>query len=279
MQRVNLFHNSDEEACRQRRLRLFEKSWLSQEKLEAISACVGAIDGLSVLDVGSLGGWLGHFSRGKNADWICADFSPESAERIRSLAGDPVVALGEGPWPFEDGSFDRVLLVDRLTDPDESRLRLMEAHRVLREKGQLIVMTPRRISAAKHSIGFTEQELLSLVRDGFDVQEVRGFIRGLGGRLHRMIDRHLAKMSDSLEDICSDPHRTDEAFIYLSRLYPLCWIASRLDRWLPLTRYRYHLLRARRRPVWRSRAAPRLADGRSIADAAINTRIGSAAEF
>ena len=41
----------------------------------------------------------------------------------------------------------------------------------------------------------------------------------------------------------------------------------------------YHMVVRARRRVWRPRLTPKLQDGRSIADAALNTKIGTAQPF
>jgi hypothetical protein len=58
----------------------------------------------------------------------------------------------------------------------------------------------------------------------------------------------------------------------------LFWIAAQLDLLLFFTRG-YHLVAIAQRKIWRPRRTPVLKDGRSIADATLNTRIGSAAPF
>lgn len=276
---MNLFETSEEDEYQRRRIRLFEKSWVLQEKLETISRMVGDIGSRSVLDIGSLGGLLGHFSRKHDLQWMCADFSAEDTARIRFLAGEPVAQLGEPDWPFEPKSFDTVIFCDRLSGASDAKSAVAEAHRVLAENGSLVILTPHRSSHSRSGVGHTEADLFELIRDGFDVQESQAFIRGLSFRLQRLIEKRLAGMGSSWQDICSDRESTDRAYVFLSRLYPLCWIASKLDKLMLLSRGRFLMLRARRRQVWRSRAAPQLHDGRSIADAALNTKIGSAADF
>ncbi|MEA2069008.1 MAG: hypothetical protein U9P12_07400, partial [Verrucomicrobiota bacterium] len=56
--------------------------------------------------------------------------------------------------------------------------------------------------------------------------------------------------------------------------YPLLWLLSKLE-FLP----GHKLLVKSRRRHWRPRIQPKLIDGRSIAEAAINTKIGTAAPF
>lgn len=276
---MNLFETSEESEFQKRRIRLSEKSWVLQEKLESISEMVGEIGSQSVLDIGSLDGLLGYFSRKHDLQWMCADFGAESAARIRMMAGEPAAQIEEFDWPFEPNSFDTVIFCERLAGVMNAKAVVAEAHRVLEDNGSLVILTPHRSAHSRSGAGHTEADLFELIRDGFDVQETQTLVRGLSFRLQRLIEKRLAGMGSSWQDICSDREKTDRAYVFLSRLYPVCWIAAQLDRLMFLSRGRFLMLRARRRQVWRSRAAPQLHDGRSIADAALNTKIGSAADF
>lgn len=276
---MNLFQTNEGEAFQKRRLRLFEKSWMQQEKLQTLSEMLGSVRERQVLDLGSLGGLLGHFSREQNLNWMCADFTADGVQRIERLAGEPVAAVDELNWPFENQQMDVLILSERLAGSADPRGLMEEGHRVLKEDGTLVILTAHRSRPRKQAGGHTESELFELIRDGFDVLESRAFVRGLSFRLHKWIERRLAGIGTSWEDICEHDEKTDAAYRLLSRTYPLCWLASKLDRLMMLSPGRYLIVTARRRRVWRSRAAPRLRDGRSIADATINTRIGSAAEF
>jgi hypothetical protein len=60
---------------------------------------------------------------------------------------------------------------------------------------------------------------------------------------------------------------------------PLLVLAQGLDMLLFLARGSCLVCRARRRSFWRPRKSPVLLDGRSIADATINTKIGTAGPF
>ena len=56
--------------------------------------------------------------------------------------------------------------------------------------------------------------------------------------------------------------------------YPLMWIFSKFN-FLP----NHEMILKSRRRRWSPRRQPKLVDGRSIAEATINTRIGTAAPF
>ena len=70
----------------------------------------------------------------------------------------------------------------------------------------------------------------------------------------------------------------NKMFRFYSMLYPFFWLAAQLDKLLFFTKGYCLIGRARRRQ-WRPRRTPVLADGRSIAEAALGGKIGTAAPF
>ena len=61
--------------------------------------------------------------------------------------------------------------------------------------------------------------------------------------------------------------------------YPLMWLLSKLEEKLLFFVPGHNMVAKTKRRVWRARKQPILIDGRSIAEAAINTKIGTAAPF
>ena len=75
-----------------------------------------------------------------------------------------------------------------------------------------------------------------------------------------------------------DLRRFAKIFRIYSLLYPFLKLAELLDKVFAFTRNHYLVIKAKPRP-WIMRKGVKMRDGRSIADAAINTRIGSAADM
>ena len=77
-----------------------------------------------------------------------------------------------------------------------------------------------------------------------------------------------------------------EEFYHYSRLsafaslvYPLMWFLDKIERLLRGFVPGHNLIAKTKRRVWRARRTPIFIDGRSIAEAALNTKIGTAAPF
>jgi SAM-dependent methyltransferase len=179
---------------------------------------------------------------------------------------------------------------------------IKECHRVLKPAGRLIVNVPHLkkcsilrpirnilgLTDAEHGHlrpGYTQQQLFGLMIDGFDVEEATTYSRFFVEMLDTFI-RLAAKASGNGSDtgekgMIIDQERfakMQKLFRIYSFLYPIFWMASKLDYLIFLTRGHYLIARARRR-LWIPRRIPIIKDGRSIADAALNTRIGSANPF
>ncbi len=131
-----------------------------------------------VLDIASGDGVMGELL-GRRADSIdCVDVSPrvveagqarlESLDNVRFHQGD-MHAL-----PFEDGSFDTVLLLHALTYSERPADAAREAARVLRPGGSLVAATLR---AHRHT---TQVEAFGHVNDGFEADALSALFEPCG---------------------------------------------------------------------------------------------------
>ena len=174
---------------------------------------------------------------------------------------------------------------------------LHECHRVLKNDCWVIISETRRApfslvalfqrlfgisqtSAGEHRNGYTPNELFHILKDGYDVPETIAYSNGLF--------EIAATVGDLVQKIITEgpywkvkPNTGKEELYKYRRLYgmacvayPISWILSKLD-FFP----GHKLLLKSRRRHWRPRVQPKLIDGRSIAEAAINTKIGTAAPF
>jgi SAM-dependent methyltransferase len=102
------------------------------------------------------------------------------------------LCLGQGDvderWPFRDGCFDKVMLLDVLEHLDRREQALSEAWRVLKPDGQLLVSVPQSTTRWKmlrrsvglpacadpdHRVEYTREEIVELVtQSGFECQAV-----------------------------------------------------------------------------------------------------------
>lgn len=91
-----------------------------------------------LLDVGCGGAWLGdHFD-----DYTGIDVSPEAVEEARSRGRQVLLVDGAEPLPFEEASFDGVVLKDVLEHVPDPVALVREVRRVLRPGGTVFASSP-----------------------------------------------------------------------------------------------------------------------------------------
>ncbi len=284
-------------------LRLFSKSLLKQAKLREIVGLLGSTEGQTCLDIGGDNGVISYHLRKRGGTWTSVDMSEKAVESIRRLVGDRVELLAGPKLPFADGTFDAVVIIDMLEHLHEDYQFVAECHRVLKPTGRLIVNVPHvkrwavlppvrnllGLTDERHGHvrpGYTQAQLFDLLKDGFDMQEAGTYSRFCVETLDTMIQL-AAKMTGKGKETAGakgvvldeeDFRRMQKLFRVYSALYPFFWLAAKLDLLLFFTQGYSLIARARRRQ-WRVRRTPVLADGRSIAEAALGGKIGTAAPF
>ena len=204
--------------------------------------------------------------------------------------------------PHPDETFDLLVLVGVLEHIPDDRALVAECHRVLKPGGRLVLavrqartwslLRPlRRLFGVADQVrgrarpGYGESALFDVLKDGFDVEEAhpysRFFAQAFDIPLQRAI-RFPGIRHEMNSERAGDEERVLMAYRRAARSasfwYPAAWLASRLD-YLLLGSRGHALAACGRRRQWRPRRAPTLKDGRSIAEATINTKIGTAAPF
>ncbi len=283
-------------------LQLFRRSLLKQAKLREIVGLLGPTTGLACLDVGGDNGVVSYHLRRRGGTWTSVDVSEKAVESMRGLLGERVELIRDGKLPFPDASFDVIVIIDLLEHLRDDEKFVEECHRVMKPGGRLIVNVPhikkgavlppvRRmlgITDEQHGHvrpGYTPSQLYAILKDGFDVQESRTYSRFFVESLDTLVRMGVKWMSRGkpadAKGVLVDEQdfgRMKKVFRMYSLLYPFFWLAAQLDLLLFLTQGYYLVARAKWRP-WRPRRTPVLADGRSIAEAALGGKIGTAAPF
>jgi SAM-dependent methyltransferase len=284
-------------------LKLFRKSLVKQAKLREIVELLGPVKNQTCLDIGGDNGVIGWHLRKLGGTWHSVDMSEKAVESMRGLLGERVELITTSKLPFADNTFDAVVIIDFLEhiEPDYQFVR--ECHRVLKTTGRLIVNVPhvkkravlppiRRamgLTDERHGHlrpGYTEHQLYDLLKDGFDMQEARTYSRFFVESLDTMIQL-ASKLSNKGQTIDGkgamideqDLKKMDKLFRVYSALYPAFWLAAHLDLGLFMTKGYSLIARARPRRQWLPRKTPKLVDGRSMAEAALTGKIGTAAPF
>lgn len=240
----------------------------------------GDTDGLTCLDVGSPNGALSAFLRKQGGRWHSASLTDEAARQVRAAVEDNVHRLTDRTMPFKRKSFDLVVVFDGLEGFHADEAFIEECHRVLKPDGRLIVNVRhdkpvclvQGLRSMLHAIrestgllqaGYTESQLFSILKHGFDVHSVRSYSRFFV----EFVDTFVTFFLDGIVREMPGAERG------IRRIYlvasPFYWLASQLDLLLFFTRG-HSLLASAQRRAWRPRNAPILVDGRSITEAVLS---------
>jgi len=258
-------------------LKLFRHALPCQLTLEEVARGLGAADGLRCLNVGDEAGLYAYHLRRRGGSWATAVLNEQEAVPARELVDD-VYVMRDGRLPFEDKSFDRVVLINQLEAVNDDDLLVEECHRILNVDGKLIVNARNRkswtfLSTLERTIGataerrglarpgYTETQLFNILKHGFDVSQMRTytrfwvqFVRTLSrGALHVPLDGEALARLTRREALASPFYR----------------LAYQLDLLLFSSRGFYLVCTARRR-AWLPRKTPVLSDGRSISEAVLS---------
>lgn len=262
--------------------------------LRQIEILLGKPEGKRCLDIGGEGGWISAALRQGGGEWTSADTPGPALESLRHMVGDErVVPLEDARLPMEDQSFDVVVIVDILEHvADESAL-IHECHRILKPAGKLIVNVPFAARVAPLNFvrhlagqgderighvrrGYTRRQLFDVLKDGFDVQDIRRYSRLLIEATDAIARRAALRAADSAASHRPDPITISRAQARAWRRFAwMSWTAAQLDALLFMSPGYRLIVRSKRR-LWIPRKAPILRDGRSIVDATLGARIGTA---
>lgn len=277
--------------------RLFTRSIRRQRKFDQITELLGNISNLHCLEVSAGDGLVSRFLHEHGGSWKTATTQQAAKDSLSVFIPEQITLIENGKLPFEDGTFDRVVVVDSLRNIHQDQDFIRECHRVLKDDGSVIVNEMRRSRLGPTGIlqrllgvtpiakgdcrnGYRENELFNILKDGFDVPETIIYSNGLLESLIALGEATQKKLLNPHYWLVQKKSGTPliQGYRRLNSLanaaYPLLWFFSKFE-FLP----GHQLLVKSRRRHWRPRLQPKLIDGRSIAEAAINTKIGTAAPF
>ena len=277
--------------------KLFARSIRRQRKLDRITELTGKTTNLHCLEISAGDGIISASLRALGGSWKTAVATEAAAVSLGYSISEAVTLIDNGKLPFEDQAFDRVVIVDALKRITNDYDFIHECHRVLKNDGWVIISESRRVPVSLVALlqrafdispiakgqrrnGYKVGELFSILKDGFDVPETITYSNGLlesATAIGEFVQTRLLQdyywlvKKKAEKDLLYRYHRLHSM---AGLTYPLLWIFSKME-FLP----GHQLLVKSRRRHWRPRLQPKLIDGRSIAEAAINTKIGTAAPF
>lgn len=279
----------------QGRMKIFLRSPLRRKLLARLMRMLDKVGGQQVLEMSgddALSAAMQHAGGGGGGVWNSLVVSETQAELLAE-AGIERIHLAELPkLPFEEGAFDAVMVSETLEYVGNPTELMAELHRVMRSKTRLILHVRRkrktlvglfrRLSGLvdpTHPMvhpGFTPAELFEVLKDGFDVQETTGYGRFFSEFANLLAELFSGLIPASCEPAALNESRLRRAAAVYACFTPVFWVASLLDGIFFFLPEHHMVLRAKRRMMWVPRVTPRLRDGRSIAEAALGSKIGTA---
>ena len=260
-------------------LRVLANTPRQRQLWRQVSWMLGPVRVQAGLDLGG-GGVLSARLRQRGGVWCSLERPGEPYESLQRMVGENAWPL-EGPnLPFEDQTFDCLVVVDLLLSAQDDETFIHECHRVIKPAGWIVVVVPYArsgllLGAARRMLGMTAEregwrrpgfragELYAVLKNGFDIQETRRF------------SRLLVETTDLVARRAAGA-KTDVALDRVFRHWgPVLQAAALLDSLLLLCRG-YRLIARAKRRLWIPRRTPVLRDGRTIAEATLQTRIGTA---
>jgi SAM-dependent methyltransferase len=237
---------------------LFRRSVLKQRKLAEIATLLGPTEGLRCLDLGSDNGVVSLLLRRRGGHWASADLTAEAVASIRELVGSDAHLVDGRTLPFDDATFDRVVVVDMLEHVRDDAAFVAELARVTRPGGRLVVNPPHRkhtlLRRFRHAIGQTDEKHGHL-RPGYspvDLERLAGPAFALES--HHTYSRFFSELVDTILNwgverlgkkgsakgmvvTGGDVQRHRKLFLAYSAIYPIVWALTRLDALVPASGY------------------------------------------
>lgn len=163
-------------------LRLFKKSVLKQAKLREILSLLGPTEGKKCLDIGGDNGLISYHLRKRGGKWASADLEEEAVSSIRNLVKTEVYKIDGRKTPFEDNTFDLVVIIDFLEHISTERIFIEELRRIMKNNSKLIINVPYLkkfsfIRALRKGLGLTDERHGHL-RSGYSIEELGDMLEG-----------------------------------------------------------------------------------------------------
>lgn len=167
-------------------LEMFRRTLKKRQKLRLLLDQLGSLDAerCLLLTNGDNNGALNHHFREAGGRWTWGEFEEEPVEQLEAFLGDPVHHVSPGDFPFGDGTFDRIVVIDvhehlREVDPLNRELA-----RVLAPGGLAVVTVPNGdtglpVTVLKRWVGMGPSEYGHVVQ-GYEVGELERMLSAVG---------------------------------------------------------------------------------------------------
>jgi SAM-dependent methyltransferase len=280
----------------QLRMKIFLRSPLRRSLLTRLMRMLDKVNGQQVLEMtadDAISAAMQNAGGGGGGVWTSVATSETQAELLAETGIERIHLANLPELPFEDGTFDAVVISDMLEYVEKPTDLMAEFHRVMGPKTRLILHVRRKRRTLVGLLrrwsgltdptrpmvqpGFTPTELFDVLKDGFDLQETAGFGRFFSEFTNLLAELFAGVIPSSCEPAALSDRRLRRTAAVYAAFGPVFWLANVLDGICFFLPHHHMVLRARRRMLWVPRVTPRLRDGRSIAEAALGSKIGTAA--
>jgi len=282
-----------DEICRWHE-KLFERSVRRQARLRRLRQLLGNTANQECLEITAGDPVISSRLRDSGGAWQTLTLNPGAETPLAWFIGSGVKVLSGAVIDAPDHAYDVVVITDALERVRDDRGFIKECHRVLKPDGRLVIHTLRKGFLCPDSWirpkrdlerpGYTAHEFFDVLKDGFDVPETETYSTCCFELLGVMGELIANKITGGPYTQPGEDANTEQFYHYrhlrflASLAFPLIWLLAKIDSTLFFLPGRWMVAKTKRR-VWRERRAPVLMDGRSIAEAALNTKIGTAAPF
>lgn len=282
--------------------KLFKRSVRRQMRLRKIKQFVGNTTGQHCLEITAGDGIISAQLRESGGTWTSLVQHAEAQTALSYFVNGDINVLQGAKIAEPDGKFDTVVIVDALERLRDDYAFIRECHRVLKSDGRLVVNAARKMvclgvcplrsalgmswrSKGLERPGYTSGEFFEVLKDGFDVPETDSYATCCVEMPGLLCEAAANKLTGGPYNMPGENTGTEQFYhytklnVFAALVYPLMWLLTRMEESLLIFMPGHNMVAKTKRRVWRARRQPVLIDGRSIAEAAINTKIGTAAPF
>ncbi|MBL7017143.1 MAG: class I SAM-dependent methyltransferase [Kiritimatiellales bacterium] len=281
--------------------KLFKRSVRRQARFRKVKQLLGITSNQDCLEVTSGDGIISQQLRLDGGTWTTLATHHDAQASLAFFIKQEIQVLDGVTINAPDHSFDAVVIVDALERIRDDHAFIKECHRVLKTDGRLIVTAARKMTFGLSPLrlllgqtwkrrgleraGYTAHEFFDVLKDGFDVPETVSYTTccvEVPGLICEAAANKLARGPYNMPPANADTehfYHYTKLYAFGTLLWPLMWVFAKMDKALSFVLPGRNLVAKTKRRVWRERRAPILIDGRSIAEAALNTKIGTAAPF